>query len=62
MVNTIDSTRVVLCDSLDKTADMIDKGLERNTRAILLLLSEKGVALMKKLGNGKGGTEDAPTE
>jgi hypothetical protein len=62
MIDTTINTRTELCGALDKTAEVIDKGLERNTRAILLLLSEKGVALMRKLGNEKEGIDDATIE
>ena len=41
-----------LAENTEKNTEVLEKGLERNTRAVLLLLSEKGAALLQKFANG----------
>ena len=48
-------TRIEVANAISKSTDVIEKGLENNTRAVLVLLSEKGAALLSKFQqiNGK---------
>ena len=65
MIDLMSSTKDEVCRGQELMSDVLDKGLERNTRAILLLLSERGVALMQKFSNGYSGDKeatDAPTK